>query len=148
MFLNALVSKNRFSYSRGRYSYPHSCTHTLFSLLLQIASGVYELTRRPGRLFPSFSISLFIPFFFFFAALQGMQDLHFPTGGWTPCPKQWKLTVLTAGPPGKPLLIHSFFVLSLLFVFHLPLPLLPPYFYSFHKHFRTTAGTSRGYRGR
>ena len=86
VFLDALVSKNRLSYSRGHYSSPHSCTHTLFSLLLQITSGVYELTRRPGRLFPSFSISLFI-LFFFFASLQGMQDLHFPTRGWTPMPQ-------------------------------------------------------------
>lgn len=83
---------------------------TLMHTYIQITSGVYELTRRPGCLFPSFSISLFFLSFFFFAAPQGMQDLHSLTRAWSLC--------LLSGSARSSLLAHqgsrSLFILLVL----------------------------------
>ena len=80
---------------------------TLRHTYIQITSGVYELTRRPGCLFPSFSISLFIRFFFFCRTSRHAGS-SFPDQNMDPVPLEWKCTVLTSSPPGKSLLIHSF----------------------------------------
>ena len=41
-------------------------------------------------------------FFFLFLATWLVETYqYFPKKGWNPCPLQWKLQVLTTGPPGK-----------------------------------------------
>ena len=83
------------------YSY-HFFIISLLGKLVSIASKITS---------DLFFIIKFLYFYLFLATPHGMWDL-FPDQGLNPCPLYWKGRVLTAGQPGKSLLLFSHHVMS------------------------------------